>query len=287
MLKIDLNTLPLPDINGEVQVRCPECVIRRGTPDKKKHLYINIPKALYHCFRCDASGRIDLNVTKTYTYTSSGPEEGLSPEKLPLGMISLREAVNLYPEVAHFVMIRKLPIHLYPTWGYYKNELHSEFNVAGLSSGIIIPLFFNDKYRGYVIRFINPMYEGKWKYSKNTHVKNFLYNYDAVRGGECYVVEGVFDTLTLPECSVATFGKAMSDRQMELLSSKFNKVTLMYDGDAYVESLRYAIKLHKFMYEVYVVQLHKYRDPFDYSREELLSLPRRHVLEECLRTDIK
>ena len=286
MLKIDLTTLPLPDHNNEIRINCPECITRKGTPDKKKHLYISVSKGVHNCFRCGYSGRVDFNKEFKVKHTNqSFSLEDCPPEKLPSNMISLREAVDFYPEVAHFVMERKLPIHLHPTWGYLPklNDI-----VDGIvTSGIIVPLFFNDKYQGFVIRFVNPRYGYKWKFSKNIHVKDFLYNYDSIKGGECYVVEGVFDTLTLPESSVASFGKSLSDRQMELLSSRFTKVTMLYDGDALHQSLEYAIKLHKFIYEVYVVRLDKHKDPFDYTREELLALPRRHVLEECLITDMK
>lgn len=39
----------------ELRYNCPFCAERKGSPDAKGHLHINVEKGIYHCFRCEAS----------------------------------------------------------------------------------------------------------------------------------------------------------------------------------------------------------------------------------------
>jgi len=57
---------------------------------------------------------------------------------------------------------------------------------------------------------------------------------------------------------------------------------MMYDGEAFKQSLRYGSLLLNYVQDVYVVRLEEGKDPFDYTPQELLSLEKMHVLEALL-----
>ncbi len=273
ILRVSYNELTTPDHQGEVRINCPFCTSRVGKVDRKRHLYINIYKKLFNCFRCQASGIVQF--TDPAPPLPTPPRSNTQVESLPEEMIPLPEAVKIYPSVSTYVKSRSLP--LYPYWGYVPSYTNSKYAAC-----IIIPIFFNDIYQGFAARRTFITWKSKWCFSQGLKTKQILYNYDRVQGDTCYVVEGIFDTLTLPELSVATFGCSLSLRQMELLSMKYKKVVMLYDGEAYENSLKYGRCLLEYMDNVFVVRLEKYKDPFDYTPQELLSLKEINILEALL-----
>jgi DNA primase len=103
----------------------------------------------------------------------------------------------------------------------------------------------------------------------------FLYNFDkAVFFPNLVLTEGVFDCLTVDRigfeaCAVATFGKKLSNAQLELIieEGSFKKIIFAWDTrDAIPEIYKHANYLSNF-YDVYVASFPGEEDPNSLGRD--------------------
>ncbi|MCK9543945.1 MAG: hypothetical protein M0R03_18145 [Novosphingobium sp.] len=130
---------------------------------------------------------------------------------------------------------------------------------------------FKNKEASLVLRYYN---------SEGTEFSEMVGNLDNIVHSSCILVEGLFDeqnvsnilkSLGIEEGCGFTFGKSLSEEQVDLLVEKGIKdLTLMYDPDALKEIEKYVMKYAHRFENIYGVALKGDKDPGDLSIEEFL-----------------
>lgn len=201
-----------------------------------------------------------LMLDKTET-KSEEAEEPLVAPKLPTGLKLIMNNLNnpeVYPFVDYLVNKRNLPPEIiekhnigYITQGYIETQKGKR---VGLNNHIIF-FTYNDngEYIYWNTRSIenNPYLKsinaiaGDGEYSKSTVVYNLNI---AKRTGKIVIVEGVMDALTIGDSGVATFGKQVSNRQINDIVkgiSPETEIYVMLDRDAPEQADALALKLYE------------------------------------------
>lgn len=249
----------------EIIIDCPECF-------GSFKMYLNFEKGVFHCFRCGKSGRIkqilpDLKREDIVTKPEFKVKIELPTDCIPVTKSSLA-----------MWYLNKRDIKPLEDWKFCLSGLYED--------RIIIPVTFNDEFQGFQARTIHvPTKEGdttvcwcgqqhydlkRYLTSAGMKISQILYNYDVVNSEECFVVEGIFNTIRLRN-SVAAFSKTLSSRHIELLAVKYPKVTLALDRDAQQETVRTGYLLSAFGVQVFVLPLIK-KDPAEHTVEQLKEL---------------
>lgn len=195
----------------------------------------------------------------------------LIPTKLPEGFKYLKDNVNnreafpfinyLYNRGINMSMIVNYDIG-YVVNGFFEHPGTGK-NIPILSS-IVFPtkdIFGNIIYwntraiaSNAYVKSINAPSDSE-HYSKNDTIFNL---YNAVKTGHVVISEGVFNAMMSGISGVATFGKQITDSQIELLKEEYNKNSsikfyVFLDNDAKKEILTLAKKLYDFTENVYLV----------------------------------
>ena len=119
--------------------------------------------------------------------------------------------------------------------------------------------------------------EPKYMLPSGFHKSEILYNLHRVKGGGVIVVEGFFDCMKVCQSGypnvVALMGSSMSAAQEKLLCSRFQKVTILLDGDEAGKrgAEEIASRLVKKLY-VRIVELQDGKQPDGMTAEELGNL---------------
>lgn len=271
------------DLNLEV---CPFC------GNSGYHCCVNIHAPIFQCWVCGAKGFI-LNLLKEIevfkgqkigkiiqpfltegTFGQPEGENGTLPTKNEKSTASLHLPQGILSDLP-------LPHRNYLTGrGFDSDFLIKKYKLMAVyNTGtqkyrfrIIVPVFINGKIVSFVAAAISRG-DGIVPYLNCTPeeaivpVNQCLYNYDSV-GDTAVIVEGVTDVWRMGDGFVATFRKAMSSEQMELLLKKNPKrVIVMYDADAVEQSHALANRLCGIFPSVEVLELDK-GDPADLSMAE-------------------
>lgn len=129
---------------------------------------------------------------------------------------------------------------------------------------------------GYILRYIDPDSEKKYKYVPGTRIGGTLFGWHNYRDqGSVILVEGAFDTIWLWQNeiknSVALLHSDITKAQVEILRGINRNVTLMMDGDdagqAANERIKNVLEIDGF--HVCVKKLGQGVDPNDCSKEQL------------------
>lgn len=261
-----------PAGKNEIFVNCPFCEKRGKGSDTKYHLGVNTTKGVYHCFRCDAAGRLkdvrelamlapvdpsrDLDAIR---FKLKNMFESSTPKDVDLDEISW--ALDSGTPMAYKYMIDRgftpqdiIKYNLRVGRPYFDYDQNKEINKY--SGRIIFPFMSEGKCVYFCARSING---GEPKYLNSEGSKSFLvYNIDNVVN-ECIICEGVISSIAAERATgvpcVAILGKAMSLFQLTRIRSKCNKVYLSLDGDTGEESAKLLKRLVSKFDEVYYVKL--------------------------------
>jgi len=253
-----------------VRTHCPFC-----DDEKTGHFYIHLPKRWVYCQKCkydpkwlpqflaDMEGSSFNEVVERLTndtiifgdkkkvseivnglYEEGDVEEDFtySHLELDLSFVPILELTGI-PTIDRLVGKAK---------DYLYNRGLSEFQIKkhdirycyeGRYSGrVIVPCY----YKGDIVTFVGRDITGVslQKYLNPTANKqgDFLFNYDYIMSDRVVVTEGVFDSISVGDLAVASFGKSLSQRQLSLLRY-FKEVIFYWDDDAYDQVERYAKKL--------------------------------------------
>lgn len=274
--------------NGtEYLVVCPHC--------GKRKLSINPQKGVYQCWHgCDSGSLgklLKMRVPK-------GPVRRQREESKARGYTPPGELVPLHElgkdhQAVSYVRGR----------GFDPKYLEDEFGVCYCRKGgkyaggtfdttntLILPIWRDGALVGWQSRLLyNPdkVPEGSepylgWKFEDGKYVKppkymtmpgyakrSSLYNIDSARKGEVVVVtEGAFDCMAVGRCGVATFGKGISDEQVDLIRNIWKVAVLLLDPDAPAEQAKLASSLGRSILTV-PVALEGYKDAGECPRDEL------------------
>lgn len=116
-----------------------------------------------------------------------------------------------------------------------KYDLRGTGPVGPYKFRIIAPIYYNQEIVSYQGRDVTGKAELPYKACpKEQEIiehKTTLYNLDNAVHDTCMVVEGIFDVWRMGDGAVATFGVGFRWAQVELLASRFKKVSLVYDGE--------------------------------------------------------
>lgn len=232
---------------AEAKFICPFCTGRGLGPDKRGHLYINLRSGSFFCHRCNIKGRkefleqylgislgfdipeprsdLSINIGSTDSFTKELLQE-LIDKVIPLSDIGLRYLVDR---------------------GLSEEQIKGyEFvEISTISNRICIPLIFNNELVAFQCRsYIHeePKYLFQPKYIK---IKEMLFQYDIARFyNTIYLVEGVFDAVSVGFNSMAMYGHYLSKTQLELLiKSNVSNIVILLDRDTEEDSQKIANKL--------------------------------------------
>ena len=247
------------DYKGQISYDCPVCsheIKGLDDGDGKGNLEINYKKGVYKCWSCaethNTHGSLYKLVKKHGTNKQLKNFLLLKPDN--------EDENSTYSKVKHVELPNEfIPFlsasnglkmtHFYKhAYNYVKSrnitdEMLMKYNIGFCYEGpymnrIIIPSY--DKWNN-VNYFVARSYIGrnKFKYKNpeaqkeiiiwNEHLINWM--------NKVYVVEGVFDSIFLPN-SIPMLGKFMSDVLFDLLYENALQITIVLDGDAWDDAVR-------------------------------------------------
>ena len=250
---------------GQYICDCPLC-------GKPLHFYINKKTQMWDCKKCQRTGSIFKllkELGKTYLIGEATIEQ---TDVLKSIRAQLEEELSQDEELKP-LPVRRMPIGfkvgregMYLRNRGISREECKRYNIGytkltpSMRGYVIIPIYDNNKIRGYIARYGNKQVpEDKLRYnnSRGTDFASLLFGYDEIVDGETstvIIVEGVFDKFAVDRCldlwsspdikCVCTFGKKISDIQIKkLLQKKVENVILSYDFDALKEIKKYGVEL--------------------------------------------
>jgi len=236
--------------NGNwVRVRCPTCAPSDGHKMKRG---VNLKSLASNCFICKVPlsneqifGNVPIAVTNLGPYKE--PPEHPMARKWPCNFyVPVSALPSDHPAVKflqkdHLTDMTKLAMDYDVGYILAADAIPIEFERAdgqrysmSVADSLIFPVFFNEELVGWQCRFIPGTPNGdRMKKMKYLHVfpkGNYLYNYDnAKKYQSVVVVEGVKKSWKFPN-GVATWGKGISDTQIQLIQRNWEEIILMYDA---------------------------------------------------------
>lgn len=211
----------------------------------------------------------------------------LTPPNLPIGYKRIVDNLNNKEVIPFLMYLKKRGFSFedivkhnigYITDGYVES---SNGNKVNLSNHLVFLTHSEDgSYRYWNTRSIvpNPSIKSFNGLSKDNEYskKNSVFNLNqAVVEPEIYIVEGVPDALTLGNRGVATFGKQVTEDQVDLIVNSIKedqKLYIMLDMDAKKEMSALADKLYSRHKETYLVLNDTYKDANDLGRDKAIEI---------------
>jgi hypothetical protein len=259
----------------DIKVTC----INPYCDDDKDHLWINVQKMIYHCWKCGYSGRIVenkgiLNILKNRKTTKpvSRNKKFVQDSKElidPNGFIPI-ESLKSNHYTIEYIKSRCVSIELC-------TKLGGMYSQQGpLNGRIVFPIKSGNNIVGWQGRSVYnriPKYLIFGKKSLGIFAIKDLKSYKNF----VIIFEGVFDILKVPDYGICILGKKLSKEQKRLLTAFLNVKTVfvMLDSDANIHSKRdYEQELCDELSEYFntiPVQL-KSGDPGDLTENEILKL---------------
>lgn len=287
----------------EIRFQCPNCK-KLGKKYTDYKLYVNSQSMTFNCFRCGWHGKLSNNFIK------EGSDDKLSRSISKFftedksDSIGLEDNDKVYYKIPLIVPTINDPgsEYLINRGISYDDILRYNIRVRGYNDDrsfcgrVIIPneiigdqwtdMYVSRTYLGDIPKYKNPLNS-----PKNKVVFNLYRQPDY--SDQIIVCEGCLTAIAAGYDAVATYGKNMSDDQLELIRSKHpKKVYLAYDYDAdpdnmiFVDKTQYKVditieKLLKLDTEVYWIKMPINKDALDVGREEF----RNRYLREAVRVN--
>lgn len=254
LVKVFKNVIPTKTDKSQTKVNCPRCAKLSNTYelDNKFNLEISLEKKLYHCWKCGIRGNLKNlfqfygnneiyneyidNFSFDITAEASDDDSGeLFDIMLPKEFISFNdysefddrftEAFNYLTQTRKFKLeeIQKYNIGFCEK-GYYKNR-------------ILFPTYdINNKLNYFITR--------TYRNNKPTYLlphlsKEIIANENKIDWNvPVYIVEGIFDYMTIPINTTLLNGKLMSFSLLEKLKKYKPPVNLLIDADALQDAIK-------------------------------------------------
>lgn len=282
--------------NGREEVRyyCPECINRKGTPDTKGKLYVNVKTLKYNCFRCGYSGRIgrvrvssdrvyqedqDVEVEEIVHDINSVYSEGSGFDlKIPVDKIFTSD------KAVKYLLDRGFTERQMEYYDMRAGNLNQEFG------RIVIPnqvdhLVYTDFYSARTFIDQIPKYHNPGK-EKSKIVFNL---HRQQEGSPIIVVEGALTAVAAGYHAVATLGKTMTrDQASKIIRKKPSIIYVNYDYGAEKYSRAACSLLRSLNSEVpiYEILMKDERDAADLTHAEYTECIRNAIKYEPLLDDI-
>lgn len=258
----------------EAYINCPFCHLRGLTPNTTYKLGIHLTKHVYHCFRCDAKGRLSYLIPQIPDEKIiQEPTKETDLERLPGPAIPLLQAP--YPAceiIKRTLSAKNWEVSEIAKYSYFVEE----YKKGEMNSGprIIFPITMNGIYAGFQARTIYK--DDRIKYISATGIKRnrVMWNYDRAftQREQLVITEGFFDCIrTGLDDAVATLGKIITEAQLAIIKlADFKRVIIFLDPDAEKELYANADKL-KLYVKTYIAHATA-KDPGDMTTEEIRNL---------------
>ena len=217
---------------GWINARCPFC------EDHSDHLGYNIEKEYFYCWMCRwhslystiqklAPAENPKEIIKQYN-TDNIIEEKINKKLNYNNDKIIIPGEKLQP--AHKLYLKKRGLN--PEYIEEKYKLKGTLHDKDYAYRIIIPIYENNKIVSYQTRGIskNEKYINCKPELEIKPIKDTLYNIDNCKKDYIIVTEGVFKVFKLGNNSCATYGKNVSNKQIQLLT-KYKKVFIAFDPD--------------------------------------------------------
>ena len=227
---------------GWYMIKCPTCAPRDA---HKMRRGVNFDLMMTKCWICqehmyvkDLFGQNIERVSDSVVIpTPEHPQAKIIPAK---SVIPINELPEEHPAIQFFIKDHLTEFDRY--WneqkiGYitkeaaipiiYKHDDRPDTTISPKDS-LVFPVYYKGELIGWQLRYIpgTPKFRYLHIFQKGEH----LYNYDIARAYEMVVVtEGVKKSLKFPN-GVATFGKSISENQIQKLMN-WKKIVFLYDGE--------------------------------------------------------
>ena len=259
--------------------RCPEC------DSQNWKLYVDPASGLWHCFRCDAGGRVevprDADVMRARLLARPSTRVEWGPAAMPPNVsIGASAEMFLWEKYGMSGEMVKL-------YGLVEGYLVPGFPPMPYVGRVLIP--YCDRL-GEVVYFSGRSYVGAEPKYRNMPGRHPLYVPGWIAGdaflraelpGGLVLVEGAFDAIKVHIAAgsdvdvVALGGKSLPRYLLhELLKLRPRRVRVALDSDAFAATIKLRAQLAPFVDQVDVVQLPEGEDPgsmsFEAIREALL-----------------
>ena len=252
-------------INLEV---CPFC------NDSSYHCGINLSSLAFHCWVCHEKGHIHKLLKEIGLKNIQNIE--FENEQQPIiktsDMVKWPEFMQDEMPVPHRKYLSSRGFD--PDFLIKKYKLKSVYNIGDYKFRIIVPVIVNKITVSWVAANVLRQFKHIIPYldcppeKAIVQPKHALYNYDSINDW-VIIVEGITDVWNCGDGFVASFTKAMTSEQIELLLKKNpKKVFIMFDSDANIQAQQLANNLSGLFSYVEVLQLPK-GDPADLTKEEI------------------
>lgn len=266
---------------------CPEC---QRTTDAK--VYVSVSKGVGICFHCGFSFN-PISFIQAVEGCSVGKakqilESNLAPLSLPSPpqeavprKLPIPETKPLSPKAYNYCIGRNLTNEMILNAGLRSivQDLKYGDKMLPTKDRLFIPVYYDDKIVGWQARSLKKDDTIRYITSPTFKTNKYLYNYDNVSCGDFVILtEGVFDVFGWQRITnnvVATFGKKISDIQIELLIKlDIKTLYIAWDNDA----VRQKHDLAKKCQHLFNIKMIEYPDDLD--ADELST----EVLYECWQT---
>lgn len=272
---------PTSTTTGELRFRSPfqDKFKNPFKEDRKKHLYVNLTKGKFFCFKSNMAGSL------SYLFALLGVELQEASVRVETTLDDLRQRLaTLGASQEKFTIpIAELPEWYQPvTWG---SEVHRYLRGRGVSDEDV--RWYNvgegtgDMYGWVILPNFNKVGDCEYWVARNTKFKTyhnpsvdrrfhvlFLEKALEVSPGEVTVCEGVFSAMAAGRDAVAALGKFVTDDQIRRMwDAGVRRVNLALDGDAWQETLDTAERCLKIGIDVFILPLPMDQDPGDLGRQ--------------------
>lgn len=250
--------------NYQLYFNCPYC------DDTKSHLGVHIGRGIFHCFKCNSSGRIEdieskiddfENRVKRFLGEPDSKENEATPWLLSLPPFSRRILVEsgLPYRYLRNRMVTKEEIQYYNM--YYCNQ-------GIFQDRIIVPIYDNQK----LVYFVGRAYTNRVPKYLNAPVPKdeIIFKTFGGKVQTAVINEGIFDSIRVGKYfhSISLLGKVATERQIQSVVESTDNALIMLDNDAYTE----AFKLYQQL-SVYInckILLIKEKDPGSMNKLQIM-----------------
>jgi hypothetical protein len=240
----------------QIQVNCPHCakLYNNYEPDYKYNLEINLSKRVYKCWKCEISGPI-AKLLKYYTrkdvynnYLENFDEVDYKIHYDEVEDEIYKEVILPKEYIPFSKMDKDLPSHL-EAYNYVKytrnisDKIINELNIGFCEEGyyknrILIPSYNKYNKLNY---FITRTYTNdKISYLKPKINQDIIFNEHKLDwNSTVYVVEGVFDYISIPINTLCLLGKEFIPYIFEKVINHKPSLVFILDSDAIKQTIKY------------------------------------------------
>jgi hypothetical protein len=234
---------------GEIRINCPFCVSKGKGPDTKFHLYVNLEKQVFNCYRCASAGS-SFKLKNLLTVSSTPVKANFSDLRAKLTSMFKVKPVSEFDldYISWPIDAPECPIgYKYMKDRGFTDEEMSKYHlrvgknfkdaktdetVRKWAGRILFPFFEHEQ----VVFMVGRSYTNKDpKYVNSAGSKaHVVYGLDRVTNGECILCEGIISAIAAERTTgmpaISCLGKGATRWQLSKIRTKTQKVFVALDN---------------------------------------------------------